>query len=56
MCFGASGESMRSEHPMIDLRRLHRFFGATRAVNDISFEVQRGQVFGYIAQIGRAHV
>ena len=52
MCFGASGESMRSEHPMIDLRRLHRFFGATRAVNDISFEVQRGQVFGYIGPNG----
>jgi len=37
---------------MIDLRRLHRFFGATRAVNDISFEVLPGQVFGYIGPNG----
>lgn len=38
--------------PMIELRRLHRFFGSTRAVNDISFEVYRGQVFGYIGPNG----
>jgi ABC-2 type transport system ATP-binding protein len=37
---------------MIDVRRLHRFFGATRAVDDISFEVRRGQVFGYIGPNG----
>lgn len=37
---------------MIELRRLHRFFGTTRAVHDISFEVQRGQVFGYIGPNG----
>ncbi len=37
---------------MIELRRLHRFFGATKAVNDVSFEVQRGQVFGYIGPNG----
>src|SRR5436853_468993 len=28
--------------PMIELRRLHRFFGATRAVQDVSFDVGRG--------------
>src|SRR5215211_3797480 len=38
--------------PMIALRRLHRFFGSTRAVNDISFEVCQGQVFGYIGPNG----
>ncbi|UUO09118.1 ABC transporter ATP-binding protein [Blastopirellula sp. J2-11] len=38
--------------PMIELRRLHRFFGATKAVNDISFEVEAGQVFGYIGPNG----
>jgi ABC-2 type transport system ATP-binding protein len=38
--------------PMIALRRLHRFFGQTRAVNDISFEVHRGEVFGYIGPNG----
>jgi ABC-2 type transport system ATP-binding protein len=37
---------------MIEMRRLHRFFGATRAVNDISFEVYPGQVFGYIGPNG----
>ena len=38
--------------PMIALRRLHRFFGKTRAVNDVSFEVYQGQVFGYIGPNG----
>lgn len=37
---------------MIELRGLHRFFGTTRAVDNISFEVRRGQVFGYIGPNG----
>lgn len=37
---------------MIQLNRLHRFFGATRAVDDVSFEVQAGEVFGYIGPNG----
>lgn len=37
---------------MIELRRLHRFFGATRAVQDVSFEVGRGKVFGFIGPNG----
>lgn len=37
---------------VIELRRLHRFFGATKAVHDISFAVQRGHVFGYIGPNG----
>ncbi|MDX1930242.1 MAG: ABC transporter ATP-binding protein, partial [Pirellulaceae bacterium] len=37
---------------MIQLRRLFRFFGHTRAVNDVSFEVEAGQVFGYIGPNG----
>ncbi len=41
-----------SEDDCIELRRLHRFFGKTRAVNDISFNVQRGHVFGYIGPNG----
>jgi len=36
----------------IELRRLHRFFGRTRAVNDVSFGVVRGHVFGYIGPNG----
>jgi ABC-2 type transport system ATP-binding protein len=38
--------------PMIELRGLHRHFGATRAVDDVSFRVARGQVFGYIGPNG----
>ncbi|OYP38275.1 ABC transporter ATP-binding protein [Rhodopirellula sp. MGV] len=38
--------------PTIELRRLHRFFGKTKAVNDITFSVGRGQVFGYIGPNG----
>jgi ABC-2 type transport system ATP-binding protein len=37
---------------MIELRRLHRHFGATRAVQDVTFEVARGEVFGYIGPNG----
>ncbi len=37
---------------MIELRRIHRFFGNTKAVNDVSFEVNRGQVFGFIGPNG----
>ena len=37
---------------MIELRRLHRFFGPTRAVDDVTFDVARGQVFGYIGPNG----
>lgn len=37
---------------VIELRRLHRFFGKTRAVDDVSFSVRRGSVFGYIGPNG----
>jgi ABC-2 type transport system ATP-binding protein len=36
----------------IELRRLHRFFGKTKAVDDISFTVEKGHVFGYIGPNG----
>ncbi len=39
-------------HPMIELRHLHRWFGRTRAVDGINFEVRQGQVFGYIGPNG----
>jgi len=40
------------EGPVIELRRLHRTFGDTHAVNDVSFSVPRGSVFGYIGPNG----
>lgn len=43
---------MQKNNVMIALHRLHRYFGDTHAVQDISFEVQRGQVFGYIGPNG----
>lgn len=43
---------MDVSQPMIELRQLHRFFGTTRAVNNVSFRVERGQVFGYIGPNG----
>jgi ABC-2 type transport system ATP-binding protein len=43
---------MIDSRPMIELRSVHRYFGATRAVNDVSFAVARGQVFGYIGPNG----
>ena len=43
---------MPDSHPMIELRNLRRHFGATKAVDDVSFAVQRGQVFGYIGPNG----
>jgi ABC-2 type transport system ATP-binding protein len=37
---------------MIELRRLLRIFGSTRAVDDVTFTVERGQVFGFIGPNG----
>lgn len=37
---------------MIELRRLYRYFGRTKAVDDVSFTVDRGHVFGYIGPNG----
>ena len=36
----------------MELRNLHRYFGKTKAANDVSFQVQRGQSFGYIGPNG----
>ncbi len=52
----ASSGAMRSVHvgsqEVVELRRIHRFFGDTKAVDDISFTVQKGHVFGYIGPNG----
>ena len=43
---------IQARHPLIELRNLHRYFGKTRAVDDISFEVYAGEVYGYIGPNG----
>jgi ABC-2 type transport system ATP-binding protein len=43
---------MIDARPMLQLQGLHRYFGETRAVDNVSFDVHRGQVFGYIGPNG----
>ncbi len=43
---------VRTDSPQIELRHLHRMFDDTHAVNDVSFEVYAGEVFGYIGPNG----
>ena len=43
---------MSPPQAMIELRRLFRFFGETRAVNDVSFTVAPGEVLGFIGPNG----
>jgi ABC-2 type transport system ATP-binding protein len=43
---------IRTAAPQIELRSLHRVFDQTHAVNDVSFEVYAGEVFGYIGPNG----
>ena len=47
----AVGVAARAQ-PMLELRRLYRDFGTLRAVNDVSFHVGKGEVFGYIGPNG----
>ena len=41
-----------SAGPPIELRGVHRWVGATHAVNNVSFSVEPGEVFGYIGPNG----
>jgi ABC-2 type transport system ATP-binding protein len=43
---------IRTATPQIELRQLRRVFKDTHAVNDVSFEVAAGEVFGYIGPNG----
>jgi ABC-2 type transport system ATP-binding protein len=37
---------------MVEVKRLHRYFGSLKAVHDVSFRIGRGQVFGFIGPNG----
>ena len=37
---------------MVEIHRLHRYFGSVKAVNDVSFSLDSGQVFGFIGPNG----
>ena len=41
-----------ARRPLIEVRGLHRYFGPTKAVVDMNFEVYAGEVFGYIGPNG----
>jgi len=43
---------MIDSRPMLQLHNLYRYFGQTRAVDNVSFSVRRGEVFGYIGPNG----
>jgi ABC-2 type transport system ATP-binding protein len=44
--------SAAPSHPMLEFHRLRRNFGRTRAVDDVSFSVRHGEVFGFIGPNG----
>ncbi|MBU6389271.1 ABC transporter ATP-binding protein [Patescibacteria group bacterium] len=37
---------------MIEIRELHKYFGEVKAVNGISFTVQKGEIFGFLGPNG----
>jgi ABC-2 type transport system ATP-binding protein len=37
---------------MVEVKGLHRYFGPLKAVNGVSFRIERGQVFGFIGPNG----
>src|SRR5262245_55520390 len=41
-----------SNEPVIHVEHLSRTFGAIRAVDDVSFDVRRGEVFGFLGSNG----
>jgi ABC-2 type transport system ATP-binding protein len=43
---------LQSGSPAIDVRNLSKHYGAVRAVDDISFTVQRGEIFGLLGHNG----
>ena len=44
--------ALPSAAPVIDVEHLSRTFGAFRAVDDVTFDVRRGEVFGFLGSNG----
>jgi branched-chain amino acid transport system ATP-binding protein len=42
----------KPEPPMLEVEKLTKYFGGLAAVKDVSFEVRRGQIFGFIGPNG----
>ena len=38
--------------PILQVERITRYFGGLAAVKDVSFEVRKGQIFGFIGPNG----
>ena len=49
---GTESERRESERPMIEVSHLVKAFGTFRAVDDISFTVRRGEIFGFLGANG----
>src|SRR6266511_642897 len=47
-----NGRGESSDAPVISVRHLSRRFGDLVAVNDVSFEVQRGEIYGLLGPNG----
>ena len=52
MSSAVNGSSRRVGDVMIQLDNITRLFGATKAVDDVSFHVRSGEVFGFIGPNG----
>lgn len=50
-----------TDRPLVEVKNLKQYFNVghkqqLKAVDDISFAIRRGETFGLVGEIGRAHV
>ncbi len=48
----ASDSSGVADAPVIEIRRLRKFYGRHRGVDDVDLDVQRGEIFGFLGPNG----